>query len=145
MLGGTWLHLRTWWHASALDRELADGADPFSHDDLSLRAGQLNSTEKRAWLACAMEGVVELATGPPAPWGNKMPLARRSEVRACQGILRELAALLRRTEPLPTQGLAMTSLLIGDGGSPLYSRGASTSLTTAALSALAVLEPRRTD
>jgi hypothetical protein len=64
VLGGVWLRLVTWSRASALDRELAGGADPMQSDELSLRVGQLRSAKHRARLACALRGAVELAARP---------------------------------------------------------------------------------
>jgi hypothetical protein len=55
-------------------------------------------------------------------------------------VLLELAERLRSTGPLGAGGLALTSVLIADRGSPLYRESAARSLTVAALEALAALE-----
>ena len=91
VLGGVWLRFVTWSRASALDRELAGGADPMQSDELSLRVGQLRSAKRRARLACALRGAVELADRPlmmpPAP-------IRRREIQANRELLLELAERL---------------------------------------------------
>lgn len=141
LLGGTWLHLRVLWQAKELDRKLAAGVDPFTSDALSLRCGQLVSPAKRASLACALEGAVELAARPPDPWGGKVSLARRSEVRACRTTLLELATALRHDEAPCLRGLAMASLLVCGADSPLYPKGAVCGVARAAESALVALAP----
>ena len=139
VLGGVWLRLVTWSRASALDRELADGADPMQSDELSLRVGQLRSAKRRARLACALRGAVELAARPidqlmmpPAP-------IRRREIQANRDLLLELAERVR-SGPVCARGLAMTSLLVGDGSSPLYREDARRPLSVAAFEALTALE-----
>jgi hypothetical protein len=139
VLGGVWLRLVTWSRASALDRELADGADPMQSDELSLRVGQLRSAKHRARLACALRGAVELAARPidqlmmpPAP-------IRRPEIQANRELLLELAERVC-SGPVCAQGLAMTWLLVGDGSSPLYREQARRPLRVAAFEALTALE-----
>jgi hypothetical protein len=138
LLGGMWLRCLTWWRGLALDTELAHGIDPIESDELSLRAGQLRSARRRARLACKLEGAVELANRQIDPFNPAM--LRRAEVRACQPLLIDLAERLREDGPLDPQGLAMTSLLVNDGASPLYREATSLSLTGAAISALVALE-----
>lgn len=138
MLGGVWLRLVTWSRASALDRELADGADPMQSDELSLRVGQLRSAKRRARLAVALRGAVELAAGHHAPLIRTR--LRRPEIKANQELLLALADRLRDDEPLGVRGLAMTSLLVGDSSSPLYRKQARRPLSAAAFDALTALE-----
>jgi hypothetical protein len=64
VLGGLWLRLVTWSRSSALDRELAAGVDPLTSDELSLRAGQLQSAKSRNRLACGLRGAVNLSSRP---------------------------------------------------------------------------------
>jgi hypothetical protein len=138
LLGGMWLRCLTWWRRPALDTELAHGIDPIESDELSLRAGQLRSARRRARLAYKLEGAVALAHRQIDPF-NPVTL-RRAEVRACQPLLIDLAEHLREAGPLDVQGLAMTTLLVSDGSSPLYREATSLSLTGAAISALGALE-----
>ena len=138
LLGGMWLRCLTWWRGLALDSELARGVDPIESDELSLRAGQLRSARRRARLAHELDGVVELAHRQIDPF-NPARLRRR-EVQACRPLLVDLAECLRDVRPLEVQGLAMTSLLVGDCASPLYREATSLSLKGAAISALVALE-----
>jgi hypothetical protein len=138
VLGGLWLRLVTWSRASAVDRELARGADPMQSDELSLRVGQLRSAKRRARLAVALRGAVDLANGHHGPLITTR--LRRREIRANQESLLALADLLRDGRPLGVQGLAMGSLLVGDRSSPLYRERARRPLRVAAFEALSALE-----
>jgi hypothetical protein len=136
LLGGVWLRLVAWWRASQLDRELAAGADPTESDELSLRAGQLRSPKTRALFACALRGAVEAAAGrrPQVP----PSLIRRPAIRANRALLLELSE--RLTEgPVAIEGLAMVSVLLGDGSSALYYERAKRPLSVAAADALVAL------
>ena len=135
-LGGVWLRFVTWWRVSDLDSELAAGADPMQNDELSLRVGQLRSPKTRTRFACALRQAVETADRPPT-----LPpsLIRRREIQANGPLLLELSE--RLTEgPVSIQGLALVSLLLGDGSSPLYHKDAASPLSVAAAEALVVLE-----
>jgi hypothetical protein len=138
VLGGVWLRLVTWLRASALDRELAGGADPMQSDELSLRVGQLRSAKRRTRLAVGLRSAVELANHHHEPL--VMTRLRRPEIKANQELLLALADLLRDDEPLGVQGLAMTSVLVADGSSPLYRMHARRPLSAAAFEALTALE-----
>ena len=50
-------------------------------------------------------------------------MIRRAEVRANRELLLELAERLGAGGPLCVEGLAITSLLVGDGLSPLFCKG----------------------
>jgi hypothetical protein len=138
-LGGIWLRCVTRWRAHALDDQLARGADPMQSNELSLRVGQLSSERSRRRFVCALRGAVELADTPFDPLWMGPPLIRRAEVRANRELLLELADRLRGSGPLGVQGLALTSLLVGDGFSPLFCRD-SGSLTASANYALLAFE-----
>jgi hypothetical protein len=139
LLGGMWLRCLTWWRAHALDDQLAHGADPMQSNELSLRAGQLSSERSRRRFVCALRGAVQLADTSFDPVRMGPPLIRRAEVRANRELLLELADRLRAGGPLRVEGLATTSLLVGDGLSPLFCK-ASGSLTASANYALLALE-----
>lgn len=139
VLGGIWLRLVTWSRALALDRELADGADPMQSDELSLRVGQLRSAKRQARLACALRGAVELAARPIDHLMIPRSPIRRSEIQANRELLLELAERLC-SGPVDVAGLAMTSLLVVDGSSPLYGEQARRPLRVAAFEALTALE-----
>jgi hypothetical protein len=139
LLGGVWLRCLTWWRAHELDDQLARGADPMENNELSLRVGQLSSERSRRRFVCALRGAVELADRPFDPLRMGTPLIRRAEIRANRGLLLELAECLGAGGPLCVEGLAITSLLVGDGLSPLFCKG-NGSLTLSASHALLALE-----
>jgi hypothetical protein len=139
VLGGVWLRLVTWWRSSALDQGLAAGLDPLTSDELSLRAGQLQSVKSSRRLACGLRGAVNLSGRPFDPLALPPPLIRRSEVQANKDLLLELAARVTAT-PVSTEGLARTCVLIADGSSPMYGGSAGPPLRVAALEALVALE-----
>lgn len=138
MLGGVALRWRTWRRAHDLDRELAHGVDPTHSDELSLRAGQLDSAESKARLARALRGAVELADRQPDT--RRTPPIRCKDIRASRELLLELAEGLDMGRPLGVKGLAMTSQLVHDAPGPLYRDGASRSLKAIAFEALIALE-----
>ena len=140
VLGGIWLRWRTWARANELDGLLARGADPMDSDERSLRVGQLGSARSRARLACALRGAVELADRQPEPFRVTRSQIRRTEIRANRELLLELAERVGSCGPVGVEGLGMTSLLIGDGASPLYDGDARRSLAAAAFTALVALE-----
>jgi hypothetical protein len=138
LLGGLRLRWRTWRRAYELDRRLARGADPIDSDDLSLRVGQLGSPGSRRRLACALRGAVSLADRQPDPL--RTPPLRRAEIQSNRELLLELAEVLGDGRPLGVEGLAMASLLITDGPSPLYHSDARRPLASALRETLAALE-----
>jgi hypothetical protein len=139
VLGGVWLRWVTWRRARELDRQLAHGTDPIVSDELSLRAGQLGSARIRRRLACVLRGAVALADAPYDPVRMGSPAIRRAQVQENRELLLELAARLRGSERLGVQGLAITSLLVGDGVSPLYAKASGGSLTSSLSRALLAL------
>jgi hypothetical protein len=140
MLGGLWLRWVTRRQVRELDELLARGADPIISDELSLRAGQLRSARTRGRFACALRGAVELAEAPFDP-ARFAPAIRRAQVRESRDLLLELAHRVRTGGSLGVQGLAITSLLVGDGVSPLYAKAGRGSLRAYLSDALLALEP----
>ena len=140
LLGGMWLRCVTWRRARRLDEELARGTDPIASDELSLRAGQLGSARSRGRFACVLRGVVELADAPFDPARMGRPVMRRRQVRENRGLLLDLADLLGAGGRLHVQGLAITSLLVADGVSPLHARAEGASLKEAVSRALLALD-----
>jgi hypothetical protein len=69
------------------------------------------------------------------------PVVRRAVVQETRERLLELAERLGAGGYLSVQGLAITSLLVGDGVSPLYSKASRRSLTASVNQALLALEP----
>jgi hypothetical protein len=140
LLGGVWLRWVTWRQARMLDEQLALGTDPIVSDELSLRAGQLTSARRRERFACVLRGAVELADAPFDPARMGPPAIRRAQVRENRDLLLELAERLRAGGLLGVQGLALTSLLVGDGVSPLFSKSAGGSLRASVNRALIALD-----
>ena len=138
--GGVWLRFATWRQARELDELLASGADPIASDELSLRAGQLASARRRGRFACILRGAVELADAPFDPVRLGRPVIRRAQVQENRELLLELADRLRGGGYLHPRGLAITSLLVGDGVSALYSKAAGSSLNAAVGQALLALD-----
>jgi hypothetical protein len=140
LLGGVWLRWVTWRQARELDEQLARGTDPIVSDELSLRAGQLTSARSRGRFACVLRGAVALADAPYDPVRMGRPAIRRAQVQENRELLLELAHRLRAGGFLGVQGLAITSLLVREGVSPLYSKAAGSSLTTSVGRALFALD-----
>jgi hypothetical protein len=140
VLGGLWLRWRTRRQAQELDTHLAAGADPFQTDELSLRVGQLASVRTRARLATSLRGAVSLADMQYDPFGLPRPLIQRAAIRASRRLLLELGRCLSEGGPLGVEGLAMASLLVNDGASPLYREAATVSLAVSAQNTLVALE-----
>jgi hypothetical protein len=100
---------------------LAAGADPYSSDELALRAAQLSVESKREQLAGSIDGILAeidrdfRVRSPDFP----APISRR-HVQPNRSQLKLLAERLRGDGPHAAKGLAMTNLLLQDGQSPLY-------------------------
>ena len=142
LLGGVWLRCVTWGRAHELDDQLACGTDPMTSDELSLRVGQLGSARSRRRFARNLRGAVGLADMPYDPVRMGPPMIRRAEIQENRELLLELADRLIAGGRLGGEGLAFTSLLVGDRLSPLFSKAASGSLTVSANHALLALDRR---
>jgi hypothetical protein len=105
----------------ALDRELADGASPEASVRLALRAQRLTGMRDRRMLAQGIRHLLD-ATVRPAGSGRPLVAVRRDQVRAAVPEFEALADRLLSPAPVPAQGMAQASMLLQDGGSPLYQR-----------------------
>jgi hypothetical protein len=141
LLGGVSLRWVTARKGRELDQQLARGTDPITSDELSLRAGKLASARTRGRFACILRGAVALADAPYDPARMGRPVLRRAQVQENRELLLELADRLRASGYLGVQGLALTSLLVGEGVSPLFSKAGRGSLTASANHALLALDP----
>jgi hypothetical protein len=110
---------RVWLHRSALDRMLAEGADPSSSAELAYRAAQLTSPRSRRSLAAGITRTIEAAEEPVRPLTAQVPLQRR-EILAARVVLNELAGDVGGADPVQVRGLALAERLLTDGGSPIY-------------------------
>jgi hypothetical protein len=140
LLGGWWLRVVTWRRARKLDEQLALGTDPIVSDELSLRAGQLGSARSRGKFACILRGAVALADAPFDPYYMGRSRIRRAQIQENRRLLLELADRLGAGGILGVQGLAITSLLVGDGVSPLYNKASRGSLKASLNRALQALD-----
>lgn len=102
---------------SALDRALAQGADPSSCEQIAARAAQLAGAPTRTRLAAALERLALIADGPPS---RVRVSPSRTAVQANREQLLELAAVLRRDDPLYARGIATLAVLVTDGTGPIY-------------------------
>jgi hypothetical protein len=111
-----------WLHRVELDEQLAAGAQPSAGSLLHDRAEQLSSVGARARLAASLAEMLSEARRPSPAHGAGLPLRRR-EIRNCD---EDIIALIRRLEDdsaVDVQGVAMVTLLLTDGASPLYRAG----------------------
>ena len=133
---GLALKLRTRLRRRGLDEELAAGTDPASSPELTLRAAQLRSQAVRSRLA---DRLVKTLYDARAPMRYSLRLQpHRGEIRASADDLLTLALRLRDEGPAEVQGLALASLLLTRGKSPL-DPDSGESLGEAVRSALAAL------
>ena len=86
-----WLRGRVWLRRGALERMLADAADPNSTPELARRAAELTSPRHCSLLAAAIERIVETAEHPRGGLTSAVPIQRR-EVIAARVPLAKLAA-----------------------------------------------------
>jgi hypothetical protein len=117
------LRLRVLVHRGRLDRLIADGRDPTTDPQLSLRAAQLGRPALRATLARSLLNAVRTVDNSaisrfPSP---HVPVAAAS-VRACSPELYDLARALTDVTAR-VRGVAIARVLITDGASPLYVSG----------------------
>jgi len=123
---------RTWWliarlralgGRTTLDRQLADGVDPGDSLELTCRARELARPRAVRALVAGVEGVLAAAESPSSRPAASIPV-QRAEVLAARVELLRLAAVLTRTPKPRVRGLAAASLLVTDGGGPVFSRHA---------------------
>ena len=134
---GLGLRLRTWWRRDRLDEQLANGTDPRTSAELTLRADQLSSDAEPVRLADAIEHVLRESREPPT---SSHLLVRRRQVYECADELLALADRLRDDQPIDVRGVAMTALILSDGRGPLYYERASVPLPEALRSARLALD-----
>jgi len=123
-----WHRLLAWCRAAALDRALADGADPEGNAYLAARALQLTSVKSRRHLADGVRRALAVGTerspgtarpGRMPAWSARVPV-RRDSVATAAAELGALPGYLLADRPVPAQGVAMVRQLLSDGAGPLY-------------------------
>ncbi len=103
--------------ASALDRALADGADPSGSPRLAARAAVLASGEGRAQIAENLERLLAAADHPRGAWTVRPD---RAAVATNRQAIRDLVELLRANVPVYVCGLASLQRLLRDGSGSVY-------------------------
>ena len=133
------LRLRVTIRRRRLDALIAQGWVPAVDPALELRATQLARPAVRATLARALRRAMRAVDERPrGGWlGAPVPVAARS-VRHCMPELSDLARALTDIRP-GVQGVAIASLLVTDGASPLYANASPHRLREAVLAAHAAL------
>ena len=129
--GSLWLRARVWWHWPALTRELAGGGDPDASAELNVVARQLIGARAQQRLADTLDRVIAAASRRSRPPSSKAPL-NRHEILDARDELTALAERLREGTPAPVQGVAIATLLVHDGASPLYGRRAAQDVSSLA-------------
>jgi hypothetical protein len=118
-LAETLRRVRVWWLAPELDRQLAEGSHPWTSQELSQRARQLTSPDRRARLARELESVVDEARRGHGKTRPCVPL-RRAEARAAAVELLALAGELQAARHCTPRSAGLVSYLLYDPCSPLY-------------------------
>ena len=133
------LRLRVSIRRRRLDALIAQGWVPAVDPALELRASQLARPAMRATLARALRRAMRAVDERPrGGWiGSRVPVAARS-VRQCMPELSALARALTDIRP-GIQGVAIASMLVTDGASPLYGNEAPDKLRELVLAACAAL------
>jgi hypothetical protein len=134
------LRVRVRFSADALERRLADGANPLASPALALRARQLVDRRTRRGLAFSIKMIVRSAQ-ETTPDPQAAVLYDIAAVRACQDDLCALADRLLDHDTVAERGVAMTSMLLRDGYGPLYNPNAPLPLRYCARMALLCLDP----
>ncbi len=141
-------HLRDWIRArlrgTSLDRQLAAGGSPDSSVHLALRARILGRVSTRVALARRVREVIVDAERTPALMTARVPVCRR-KVLLARPQLEALAARLLVPGPVATEGVALASHLLHDGGGPMYVRPDADDLAVAAEAAWRALQPWPSD
>ncbi|HEY3188170.1 MAG TPA: hypothetical protein VGJ70_11890 [Solirubrobacteraceae bacterium] len=116
---GLRLRWKVWRERARLDAALAAGADPALDRALALRARQLTDPTSRRAMANAISNVLD-AADEWLPASSRPPLQREA-IAAARDRLMVVVEQLRQRAVIPAQGAALTSLLVWDSASPLYS------------------------
>jgi hypothetical protein len=101
----------------ALDRALADGADPASSPLLAARAAQLVTPAGRDRIADALEHAALAVDGDSGHWRTS---ARPGAVHPNRAEMLRLASVLRHGGLLYARGIARLELILIDGTGPAY-------------------------
>jgi hypothetical protein len=125
------------WHQLELDRELAAGTSPQTSPDHEVRARQLLGRHVRRELAGCVESVLSRAEHRPHWHSAALPI-QAAAVQSARAELERLHDALLDDACDSCRGVALASVLLHDGHSPIYAPGATTvsALARAATDAL---------
>lgn len=114
--------LRTLFSRRRLDRELASGADPNAVAARRQRALKLVGERSRQRLAASLESLLTEAGEPHSTaraFSTRVPIARAA-IRDSRQSIETIVGWLQAPTHVSPQGVAMLSLLLTDGASPIY-------------------------
>lgn len=111
--------IRTRLHRHRLDRELVLGADPNTDPLRRDRARELVGERCRRRIAAIFERLLAEADSSPRPFTSRVPIARAA-IRDSRGELETIVERLKTPAYISARGVAMISVLLSDGASPLY-------------------------
>jgi hypothetical protein len=117
------VRIRTRLRRAKLDRELANGADPASSDELRRRADQLSSPAERARIANALVETLGDARRVGEPLTIRS-FGYRAAVREVADEILALALRLRDDQPISVQAVATAAWLVDSKSSPMRRDGA---------------------
>ncbi|HTX07188.1 MAG TPA: hypothetical protein VME22_01180 [Solirubrobacteraceae bacterium] len=116
------LRIRVATHRGALTEQLAEGADPTSSPELTLRASQLTSDRRRRQLARSLRRTVNEVRNP-APTRALVSIVNRYAVFEANDAIQATIGRLASPDPVAVKGMAMLERILTDGvSSPLYGR-----------------------
>lgn len=106
-----------------LNRQLADGVEPWRTPVYAARARQLTSHRNRRMLAGALDRIVAQAERPPRPYRGPAVHPSSKQVHEARPLMLILAARLRSAAPVDPRGVAALHELLADGAGPIYRYG----------------------
>jgi hypothetical protein len=137
---GLRMRLRAGWAHEALDRRLAEGADPGTDPLLQARAERLVAPASRATLAAGLERVVATADEPAAPLSSAVPVRHRPVAGARHELMGLAGELRHMPDPRP-RGVAMAERLVTEPSSVLFTASSSDEVARAARDAVDNMRP----
>jgi hypothetical protein len=133
------VRIRTALQRNELTRALAEGVDPNTRDQLSLRATQLTSARSRRTLARTMRRTIDEARTPPMT-RSRIVITDRHSVLDAEDAIKAMIDRLTSSDPVRAEGMAIAERILTNAErSPLYnpsepgSLGRVITLATAAL------------
>lgn len=142
-----WAEARS--RARELDELIATGDGVAASELRAARCRQLVTVRRRAALAAQIEECVEAAVTDVRGLRQRTSVwlvdLREPEVRAAAAELLDLAHALRASGRVEPRGVAMATLLVRDGESPLYMAHGPDDVAKAASAARAALSARSLD